>query len=111
PSVDPALFTPPAGAEQIESCNDPEFPKPIRKPEPAYTSIARFKRVQGIVTLDVKIDRQGDVEDAALLESLDPGLDDSAVQTVKKKWKFQPAHCGAISIPAEVMVEISFRLF
>jgi TonB family protein len=111
PSVEPALFAPPAGAEQIEDCDDPEPPKPIRKPEPAYTSMARSNRVQGMVTLDVKIDRQGEVEDAAILESLDPGLDSEAVQTIKKKWKFQPASCGGTPIPTDVIVEINFRLF
>jgi len=108
-SFDPALFSPPAGAEQMEGCGTAEYPKPIRRAEPPYPSAEKANRVEGTVTLFVRIDRQGKAETVGILESLDAGLEQSAMQTVKE-WRYKPASCGGNPIPMEMEVQINFKL-
>ena len=109
-SVEPKLFAPPTGAEQVEGCERPDHPKPIRKPEPAYTPEARIRKVQGTVTLFVRIDPQGNVTDIGDVEPLDAGLDSAAMQTIRNEWKFKPATCGGNPVATEFEVEVTFKL-
>lgn len=107
--VDPADFSPPVGGVRIPHCDDHVAPKPISYPDPEYTTSARVNRITGTVVLDVEIGIQGQAEDVVLLEALDPGLDHSAVDTIKRKWRFEPATCSGAPVPAEIRVEVSFR--
>jgi TonB family protein len=50
------------------------------------------------------------VEDATITKSLDPGLDQNAINTIKT-WKFKPAMKAGQAVPCRVMVEVSFRIF
>jgi TonB family protein len=110
-SVDPALFVTPAGAQEISGCYEPTPPKDIEKPEPSYTSKARKKKVQGWLSLDVQIGGSGLVENAFIVESLEPTLDRTSIDTVKKKWRFEPSTCSGVPVPNEFVVEVSFNLF
>jgi len=69
---------------------DVSAPKPISKPEPPYTKEARRDKVQGSVELSLMVDAEGNVTEARVVKALDPGLDLSALRTVRT-WKFQPA--------------------
>lgn len=110
-SVDPALFASPAGAQEIPGCYDPMPPKPKEKPEPAYSREARMQKIQGRMSLDVQIDGRGLVESAFVVEPLEPTLDRAAIDKVKKHWRFEPATCSGVPVPAEFAVEFSFHLF
>ena len=107
--VDAASFSPPAGGVQIPHCHDPAPPKAIIHPDPEYTTSARINRITGTVVLDVEIGMQGHIEDIVLLEALDPGLDHAAVDTLRKRWRFEPAACSGTPVPADLRVEVSFR--
>jgi TonB family protein len=109
--VDPAIFSPPAGAVRVPHCENPVPPTPTSHPEPPYPNWARINRISGTVALDVQIDAQGRIEDAAVVQALNPGLDLSAVETIKKSWRFEPATCSGVPVPFEFLVEVSFRLF
>ena len=85
-------------------------PIPIYKPEPPYTPEARAAKLQGTFVSSVVIDDRGNVKDVQVKRSLDQGLDESAMQTMRT-WKFKPATKDGKPVPVRVTVEVSFRLF
>jgi TonB family protein len=103
-AVDPAMLAPPLGAMRTAGCQSPVTPKPITMPDPA----ARRAKVSGTVALEVRIDPHGSVEDAVVVESLAPSLDNSVVETIKKGWRFEPATCLGAPVPFEMVVEVDF---
>lgn len=85
-------------------------PFPTYKPEPPYTKNARRHRVEGVVTLLIVVDAQGNVADAReISKRLGDGLDENAIETLKT-WKFSPAKRGGTPVPVRVMVQVRFRL-
>ncbi len=89
---------------------DVSAPKPIFKPEPPYTKEARKDKIQGSVQLSLVVDAEGKVTEAWVVKALDPGLDQSALRTVRT-WKFQPAMRNGKPVPVRVTVETEFKLF
>lgn len=65
-------------------------PIPLFAPNPGYTEEARQARVQGVVILQLVIDKEGNVRDTKVIKGLPMGLDEKAIETVKG-WKYQPA--------------------
>ena len=67
---------------------------PISSPRPSYTPEAENSGIEGKVKIELKVNEQGDVEEAKVLQGLGYGLDEAAMQTVKR-WRFRPATlCG-----------------
>jgi len=76
---------------------------------PPYTSEAKAAKTEGIVLLQAIVNKDGTVKSAIVLRGLGYGLDERAVDTVKKKWKFKS---GTINgQPAEVLVEIEIAFY
>ncbi len=107
--VDPGMFAPPTGAIQIGGCQSPVPPKPIAIPNPAYAPEARKAKVNGTVALEVQIDARGSIESVTVVEPLTPDLDGTSVETIKNKWRFEPATCSGTPVPFETPVEVDFR--
>jgi protein TonB len=107
--VDPTMFVPPTGATRIGGCQNPVLPKPITMPNPAYSAEARKAHVNGTVALEVQIDAHGLIESVTVVESLTPDLDRTALETIKNKWRFEPATCSGTPVPFETTVEVDFR--
>ncbi|HME00301.1 MAG TPA: TonB family protein [Terriglobia bacterium] len=84
-------------------------PKGIYTPAAPYTEQARRQRIEGTVALDIIVEPSGNVSDLKVAESLDPGLDASAVKTVRN-WRFEPATRDGRAARVAVHVEISFKL-
>jgi TonB family protein len=84
-------------------------PIPIYKPEPAYSEEARKAKYQGLVSLWIVVDAQGNVTDARVVKPLGLGLDEKAVETVRT-WRFKPALRNGVPVPVRVGVEVFFRL-
>ncbi len=85
------------------------LPVPIFKPDPAYTKQARDAKIKGNVELMVVVGADGTVTSAKVQKSLDPGLDQNTVNTIKT-WKFKPATKGGKPVPVKVTVEVSYKL-
>jgi TonB family protein len=65
-------------------------PVKISGAPPAYPEAARKSGAQGIVVLEALIDEQGNVRVAKVSQSLDPDLDQAALEALRA-WKFKPA--------------------
>lgn len=82
-----------------------------RNPAPAYPLIARRRAQQGTVTLRVLVAADGAVKRVELLQSSGvDSLDDSALETVRTRWRFVPAHRDAVAVESWVVVPIRFTL-
>jgi protein TonB len=76
---------------------------------PRYPDAARAARLQGIVILEIVIDRTGEVADTRVLKGLPMGLDAAAVEAVRT-WKFRPATLHGKPVAVYFTVPVSFRL-
>lgn len=85
-------------------------PVPTYQPEPHYTPEALHRKVEGVVGLRFVVDTNGNVGDVMVIKSLEPGLDDSAVRTVRMR-KFQPATRNGVPVAFQVVIETRFKLF
>jgi TonB family protein len=86
-------------------------PVPIYQALPSYTEEARKARVQGAVLLQVIIRKDGSIDSFKVVKGLGYGLDESAITTVKTKWRFQPGTLNEIPVDVQANVEVSFRLY
>jgi TonB family protein len=84
-------------------------PRPIYKVEPQYTEDAKNAKIQGSVTLSLEINEQGQPQDIKVTRSLDPGLDQQAMDAVSQ-WQFAPATKDGAPVPFTAFVEVNFRL-
>jgi protein TonB len=85
-------------------------PRAIYEPEPEYSEEARKIKQQGMVVLSVVVDQQGRPRNIHIARSLGLGLDEKAIEAVKK-WKFTPGTKDGIPVAVQVNVEVSFRLY
>lgn len=81
----------------------------LQKYEPAYSEEARRAKYQGSVILDVGVDATGQVESVQVVRSLGLGLDEKAIEAVRK-WQFRPGTRDARPAAMPVEVDVSFRL-
>jgi TonB family protein len=90
----------PDGGYQVGNGVSP--PSPIFRPVCEIPDLARRLRAQGEVTLSLVVKADGSVRDAQIVQSAGYGMDESAVDCVRK-WRFKP---GAKDGSA---VDVAFR--
>jgi len=88
---------------------DVNAPTAISRIEPQYTELARKARIEGIVIIEAIINTNGDVTDARVLKPLPLGLDQAALDAVKR-WKFKPGTLNGQPVPVIYNLTINFRL-
>jgi TonB family protein len=80
-------------------------------PPPVYPAIARRHEQQGTVTIRVLVGIDGIVQRAEIAESSGfDVLDDAAIETVRRRWRFVPARRAGLAIESWVLVPIRFAL-
>ena len=84
-------------------------PVPIYTPNPPYSEEARKAGVSGVVEVDITIDAAGNVQDARVVKPLGHGLDEKAVEAVRK-WKFKPGYKDGKPVTVIATIEVNFRL-
>jgi len=84
-------------------------PKIQYSPDPEYTPEARKAKIEGRVVLWLVVDEHGNTRDLKVTKSLDPGLDQKAIEAVSK-WRFKPAMVGNTPVKVQINVEVNFRL-
>ena len=82
-----------------------------QNPLPPYPVVARRLGMEGVVLLDVLVAPDGSAADVRLARSSGhQQLDDSAVRTVRERWRFVPARRNGAAVESRVTVPIRFRL-
>lgn len=84
-------------------------PALLYKVEPEYSEEARKAKHQGIVVLYVEVDPSGRAQNLRVLQSLGLGLDEKAIDAVRK-WKFRPGYKDGKPVTVAATVEVRFRL-
>ena len=77
--------------------------------EPAYPEVARKARVSGIVIVECTIDKNGIVTDVHVLKPLPFGLDQAAVEAVRK-WRFKPGTLNGQPVDVLYNLTVNFKL-
>ncbi len=85
-----------------------EAPRVIKRVNPIYPEIARQARVEGMVLLNTRVDKQGNVEAIQVLRSI-PLLDQAAIDAFKE-WKYEPMIVDGKAIPVIFTVYVRFGL-
>jgi len=86
-------------------------PMPIITPEAEFSDEARRAKYQGVVLISLIVDAQGNPQNPRVVRPLGMGLDEKALEAVRK-YKFKPAmKDGHVPVPVMITVEVNFRLY
>jgi TonB family protein len=85
-------------------------PQPLYQPEAEYPQAARNLKKTGTVLLQVIVGADGLVRNIQIKRPLGGGLDEKAVEAVKR-WRFQPALKDGKPVAVVVNIEIGFNLY
>jgi TonB family protein len=85
------------------------IPRPAKVKDAAagYPDDAQLAGATGIVTLDIVVDRDGNVSHAQLVHSVYKSLDAEALSTVRK-WKYAPTLVNGQRVPVRMLVNLRF---
>lgn len=92
------------------SAKDIGPPQRNREVAPQYTERARRNRVEGDVVLTLILKEDGVQTYIFVSRSLDPDLDKSAIEAVRK-WQFSPATKDGQAVASIVNVDVHFGLY
>jgi TonB family protein len=84
-------------------------PRPTYTPKPDYSPLAHHAKYQGTVVLKIVIDKAGKISRIRLERALGMGLDENAMEEVKR-WRFNPATHNGQPVAVEMNIEVSFNL-
>jgi TonB family protein len=84
-------------------------PKLLEKIEPKYTDEARAAKLEGTVGLTIVVGTDQRAHDIKITKPLDPGLDASAINSIKT-WRFQPGTKNGKPVPVQAKIEVNFHL-
>jgi periplasmic protein TonB len=86
-------------------------PIPINDVEAEFSDEARRAKYQGVCLVALIVDAQGMPQNVHVIRPLGMGLDEKAVEAVRK-YRFKPAmKDGKTPVPVMVTVEVNFRLY
>jgi TonB family protein len=85
-------------------------PRALNTPDPDYSEEARKAKYQGTVVLWLVVDPSGRPRDVKVARSLGMGLDQKAIEAVRK-WTFEPAMKDGKPVAVQINVEVNFRLY
>ena len=86
-------------------------PVPIFQPEAEFSDEARRAKYQGVCIVSLIVDAQGNPQNVHVVRPLGMGLDEKALEAVRK-YKFKPAlKDGRTPVPVMISVEVNFRLY
>lgn len=86
-------------------------PVAINAPEAEFSDEARRAKYQGEVMVSLIVDAQGNPQNPRVVRPLGMGLDEKALEAVRK-YKFKPAlKDGRTPVPVMVTIAVNFRLY
>ncbi len=84
-------------------------PALIHKTEPTYTKAAQHAKIEGRVILSAEVHPDGKAHNFQIVQNLDPGLDQKAIEAVTQ-WRFRPGMRDGNPVAVLATFEINFRL-
>ncbi len=90
--------------------NGVKLGRAVSAPDPQYSDSARKAKITGTVLLAIAIDAAGNVAAARVVCSLEPSLDQNAVDAVRR-WKFTSATKDGNPVPVQIEVSVGYRLY
>jgi TonB family protein len=86
-------------------------PVALNSVEAEFSDEARRAKYQGVCLIQMIVDAQGNPQNPRVVRALGMGLDEKALEAVRK-YKFKPAmKDGRIPVPVMITVEVNFRLY
>jgi len=86
-------------------------PRPIFQPEAMYSDKARKEKLQGMCIISLIIDAYGMPQNLHMIKSLEPGMDQNAMDAVRR-YRFKPAMMkDGTPVPTMITVEVDFHLY
>jgi TonB family protein len=83
----------------------------IHEEEAEFSDEARRAKYQGVCLISVIVDAQGNPQNIHVIRTLGMGLDEKAIEAVRK-YKFKPAlKDGKTPVPVIITVEVDFHLY
>jgi TonB family protein len=104
---------PPSKLKPCSQTNPPPCltaPKLIHRVDPSYSKEARADKIEGIVVLYLIVGVDGKPRDIRVARSIGHGLDEKAIEAVRK-WRFAPSTDNGTPVPVAINVEVNFHLY
>ncbi len=86
-------------------------PRVVYRRMPPYTQAARDAKVEGIVLLQAIVRKDRSIDSFKVLRGIGYGLDESAINTIAKDWRFEPGTMNGKPVDVRILIETSFRLY
>lgn len=86
-----------------------EPPMPMRTSAPNYPTQLKRDGITGMVSVSIVVNEKGEVQDAKVEKSSNPGFDQAAIDAVSK-WKFKPAKKAGEPVAVKVVVPVKFAM-
>ena len=86
-----------------------KLPVLTKEVKPSYTADAIRRRVQGTVEVAAVVRAYGTVGDVKVTQSLDPDLDEQAVNATRQ-WQFRPGTKDSKAVDVQVQIVLTFTL-
>lgn len=100
-----------AGGGVYQVGNGVSAPVLIYAPEAEFSDEARRAKYQGVCLIALIVDAQGNPRNLRVIRPLGMGLDEKALEAVRK-YKFKPSlKDGRTPVPVAITVEVNFRLY
>ena len=84
-------------------------PVVIHSVDPEFTESARSANYQGMVSIELIVDSQGNPQNVHVVRHLGMGLDEKAIQAVKQ-YKFRPAMFQGHPVAVQMVIDVDFHL-
>jgi TonB family protein len=81
----------------------------VHSVEPEFTDEARRANYQGIVSIKLIVDSQGNPQDVRLASHLGMGLEEKAIEAVKQ-YKFRAAMFEGHPVSVQILIDVDFHL-
>jgi protein TonB len=86
-----------------------DSPEVLYRPsEPVYPRLAEQMKIEGSVTLQVNIDKNGTIEDIQVLSG--PEILATAAREAVRHWRFRPHYKNGAPIETEARVVVNFTI-
>jgi protein TonB len=105
----PAAAPPPAREERVRIGGVVRAPERLSHVAPIYPPVALAARVRGLVIIEAVIDTRGNVQDARILRSDSPLLNEAAVTAVRQ-WTYSPTLLNGVPVSVVMTVTVQFAL-